>query len=313
MKKKHIVLYHATYWINRVVNIWAFVYFIYGESWYRGAYVVLLVLMPFFYTNYGILIPSLLEKKRKKFFILTLVWIICFVWAYSKWTIYQRFILYGEELWAPDYIETANNLISIWLISSGSCLFEFWIKNREKNQKLSADRTNHLLKSEQNLMLNHLLSDYLTTLDKRTLDELPDKILLLSDFFKYVLYNRDKVVPLKTEIGYIELYQELKNSNGSCVKVHYEFLNQDIPVRSTRLIAIINRLVVLLSTNKVLHITIACGLYNEALVSTSIPENPIQKENLFTEFSITGIPSTSINGRFTISVDQYFANTSIPD
>src|SRR5690554_4081175 len=134
MKRIHIISYHVAYWIYRVVNILAFNHFLYQENWYKGAYAVQLVLMPFFYVNYALLIPALIKKNHKKFFALSMIWVVVFVLIYSNWTIYQRYILYGEALRLPDYIETINNLIYIWLISTCFCLFEFWISNLKKNQ-----------------------------------------------------------------------------------------------------------------------------------------------------------------------------------
>jgi hypothetical protein len=308
MSRGHVTLYHSVYWIYRVINIWAFVYFIYGESWYRGAYAVLLILMPFFYINYGLLIPSLLEKKHWKFFILTFLWIISFVWVYSNWTIYQRNILYDEGLRLPDYIETLNNLISIWLISSGACLFEFWIKNRNKNKKLTVDRKNHLLKSEQNIMLNHLLSDYLNTLDRVSLEELPDKILLTSDFFKYILYNRDKPVTLKTEMTYVKMYEELKNSNGKCVKIHCEIIAENLLIRSSQIIAIINNLVDILFTNKVVEMIIVSRKFDKVFISMAMPLNYIQKEILTSEFINSTIKHED-DDKCIVSVDLHLANS----
>jgi hypothetical protein len=309
MKRSHIILYHSIYWIYRVIHIWVFVYFLYGGSWYKGAYVVQLVLMPFFYLNYGVLIPSLIAKRNKRFYFLTFLWVVGFIWVYSRWTIYQMHFLYGDILYPPEYIETLNNLIYIWLISSGVCLFEHWIKNRNKNKILSLDRKEHLLKSEQNIMLNHLLSDYLNALDKKTQEELPDKILLVSDFFKYILYNRDKVVTLKTEMSYIKIYEELKNSKGNCVNISYGAIDGNLQLKSSQVIATVNRVVTILFTNKILEIAIEVGKNNEILVAIDDPVNSAQKEILITEFDNSWIEEVYEKNRFFISVNQYFANS----
>ncbi|MBC7450714.1 MAG: hypothetical protein H7259_04425 [Cytophagales bacterium] len=265
--------------------------------------------MPFFYINYGILIPCLLKKETKKFFIFTVLWSSAFIWAYSTWTIYQRSILYGEALRTPEYIETLNNLISIWLMSTGFCLFEFWIKNREKNQKLSLDRKNHLLKSEQNIMLNHLLSDYLDTLEKRVVEELPEKILLVSDFFKYILYNRDVPVTLKTERSYIKIYEELKNSNGECVNIRYGILEEDVLIGAAQILSIINRLVTILQSSQIVEIVIESGSDDDNVrVCVDISEHPAQKEIILKEFMHSKIERTTGIERCVISVDGHFVN-----
>ncbi|MBC7485372.1 MAG: histidine kinase [Cytophagaceae bacterium] len=266
MKGKYIVLYHAIYWIYRIVNTLVYNHFLYHENWYKGAYVVQLVLMPFFYVNYAILIPSLIEKKYTKFILLTSLWTTLFAIVYANWTIYQRTILYGEALRLPDYTETANNLIYIWLISACFCLFEYWITTFTKNQSLALDRKKHVLQSEENKMLNQLLSDYLDALDHKTLDTIPDGIMQVSDFFKYVLYSRGKKVVLGTELEHVLLLQELTNTHQTKVRIQYGALDDQVLVRSCCVIYAINRLLTLSQTNGVLEVTVETDKQKEVLV-----------------------------------------------
>lgn len=310
MKRYYILLYHSIYWIYRIINIMTFVYLVYGESWYKGSYAVLLILMPFFYVNYGILIPWLIQKKYKIYFFSLLAWMAGFVFCYSRWTVYQGYILNHEAIRQADYVETLNNLIYIWLISTGFCLFEFWIRNRDKNSILIQEQNVNLLKSEQNIMLNKLLLDYFNTLDNRTLEEIPDKILLVSDFFKYLLYSREKIVTLKTEISYINMYAELKNSNTDCIRVHYGLMNKSMLIRSSHIISVIDILVTEFFTGKVLEIDIVSGETNEVLISTPIPAGFVYdamiKKN---EFLHSVLKHDTDNGRFVIHVSQYFIHT----
>jgi hypothetical protein len=243
MKRLYIILYHCIYWIYRIVHILTFNHYFYHESWYKGSYVVQLVLIPFFYTNYGILIPALLEKKYKKFIFLNIVWATSFVWVYSRWTIYQRNLLYNESLIPPDYIETSNNVIYIWLISSCFCMFEYWIKNLKNIESLAVESKSHILKSEENKMLNDLLSDYLTALEKKSTQELPDKILLVSDFFKYVLYHSNKTESLRTELKYLEIYAELKNSSQHSVSIQVDVKNDSKLIASSSIVVLVNQIV----------------------------------------------------------------------
>ena len=294
MKGKYIVLYHAIYWIYRIVNTLVYNHFLYHEDWYKGAYVVQLVLMPFFYVNYALLIPSLIEKKYAKFFTLTAVWIALFVVVYAHWTIYQRNILYGEALRLPDYTETANNLIYIWLISACFCLFEYWITTFTKNQSLALDRKKHVLQSEENKMLNQLLSDYLDALDHKTLDTIPDGIMQVSDFFKYVLYSRGKKVALSTELEHVHLLQELTNTQQTKVRIQYGVLEDQVLVRSCCVIYAIHRLLSLSPTSGVLHVTVETDKQREVLVWIKLPaETP---ERIIEGTDWTAVGKTKVVG-----------------
>jgi hypothetical protein len=284
MKRIHVIAYHCIYWIYRVLNILIYNFYLYNQSWYKGAYVVQLVLMPFFYLNYGFLIPSLIKREFKKFLIGTFLWIVLFAYVYSQWTIYQRNILYGEELWLPNYIETLNNIIYIWLISSCFCFFEYWIKNLSNNQKLALERRNHLMKTEENMMLNHLLSEYLNSLDKRYLQDLPDKIMMLSDFFKYVLYFRDKPISLKTEIEHLIMYEELKNSKTKCLTMKYENINENIVISSTQIIAAVNKMVAVMYKNQMIEITLHSSKNMEVHVTIPLTSDVTESEILTMEF-----------------------------
>jgi hypothetical protein len=311
MKTIHVFIYHSFYWIYRIVNILAFNYFLFQQSWYKGAYVVQLVLIPFFYSNYGLLIPVLIKRNYKKFVAWSIVWLVIFIWVYSNWTIYQRHILYGEELWEPNYIETLNNVIYIWLISTCFCLFEYWINNLNKNQELALNRKNHLLKSEENKMLNHLLSEYLNTLDKKVPDELPDKILLLSDFFKYVLYNTDKPVTLRTELSYIRIFEELKNSNVQCVKIKFGSIKENLMISSSQIISIINRLVTILYKDKTLEISIETENNDQIVISTLIYISTDKKEILTQEFSNSKFAIESSSLKFIVFLDKQLVSQPI--
>ena len=298
MKGKYIVLYHAIYWIYRIVYTLVYNHFLYHENWYKGAYVVQLVLMPFFYLNYAVLIPSLIEKKYTKFFTLTAAWTTLFVVVYANWTIYQRNLLYGEALRLPDYTETANNLIYIWLISACFCLFDYWITTFTKNQSLALDRKKHVLQSEENKMLNQLLSDYLDALDHKTLDTIPDGIMQLSDFFKYVLYSRDKKVLLETELEHVLLFQQLINTHHTKVRIQYGELNDQVLVRSCSVIYAINRLLTLSQANHVLNVTVEIDKQKEILVSIKLPENA--SEQIIEESDWTAV------GKTTVIADRFF-------
>ena len=302
MKAKYIVLYHAIYWIYRVINTLVYNHFLYQEDWYRGAYVVQLVLMPFFYVNYAVLIPSLIEKKYTKFFTFTLVWAILFVVVYANWTIYQLHLLYGEALRLPDYTETANNLIYIWLISACFCLFEYWIATFTKNQSLALDKKKHLLQAEENKMLNQLLSDYLDALDHKKQETIPDGIMKVSDFFKYVLYSRAKKVVLGTELEHVLLLQELSNTQQAKVRIHYGELDDQVFVRSCSVIYAISRLLALSETTRVLEITIETDKQKEVLVWIRLPvEN---RERIIEGSDWTAIGRAKIVGeRFVIVLD----------
>ncbi len=303
MKTKYIVLYHAIYWIYRIVNTLVFNHFLYHENWYKGAYVVQLVLMPFFYVNYAVLIPSLIEKRYAKFLLLTAAWTALFVMVYANWTIYQRNILYGEALRLPDYTETANNLIYIWLISACFCLFEYWITTFTKNQSLALDRKKHVLQAEENRMLNQLLSDYLDALDHKTLDTIPDGIMQVSDFFKYVLYSRDKKVVLGTELEHVLLLQELTNTHQTKVRIQYGMLDDQVFVRSCSVIYAINRLLTLAQTNSVLNVTVETDKQKEVLVWIKLPKQAA--EQIIEVNNWTAVGKTKVIGdRFLIVLNE---------
>jgi|GEM_PF-7047446 len=311
MKRIHIIVYHCLYWIYRVVSTSASAYFIYHESWYKGAYVVQLVLMPFFYSNYALLIPWLIEKKRKYFIAGSLLWLISFVWVYSVWTIYQRNILYGEELWKPDYIETFNNLIYIWLISTAFCLFEYWIRNLNKNQALVMDRKNHVLKSEQNKMLNHLLADYLRALKNSKPEEIPHKILMVSDFFKYVLYNRSKEAQFQTEKKHLEQYEELKNSNRLWVRIQCDNIPDFTMVHASPIIAVIDRLAAIVADNALFEVSVSVNKTNKVVLSIVMPLDKRIQDKITEEFDYCLLPQDGNTGNLVFSIVRYLAGISI--
>ncbi|HEY8400896.1 MAG TPA: hypothetical protein VIK89_06520 [Cytophagaceae bacterium] len=310
MKKRHVVMYHSVYWIYRVVNILTFNYFLYQENWYRGAYVVQLVLMPFFYINYGVLIPTLLKKQFIRFVVLTILWIAGFVQVYSVWTAYQRNWLYGETVASPDYIETLNNLIYIWLISAAFCLFEYWIKNLKKIQELALNKKKHLLKTEENKMLSHLLSENLNMLPSISSEVLPDKIIKVSELFKYILYNRDHQVPFKTELYFIKIFEELRNAHIDRVKIYYGYLDEQFPVMSTRVIVILNRLVDILYKNKPVSVTVELGISNEILIYVSLPDKR-DIERISKEFPRYSFDVDLNKGRMIIPIDQQYYEQAV--
>ena len=285
MNSMYIFIYHAIYWIYRVVSIWSFTYVLYGENWYKGAYIVQLVLMPFFYINYFFLIPLLINKHYKQFVSWSILWLASFVWAYSNWTIYQRKILYDEGLLFPDYIETCNNLIYIWLISTCFCLFEFWVKNIRKNQALAQDSKRHMLITKENSMLNHLLSDYLDTLDKKECEVMSDKIMLLSDFFKYILYSQRKIIALETETDYLKIFEELKNESKKCLNIHYNYNTTGVFVRSSQLVFLVNRLVTQLFVYTPVEVSITLEQNSKLLIALPILHDTPQNREFWNELS----------------------------
>lgn len=302
MKGKYIVIYHTIYWIYRIIHTLVYNHFLYHENWYKGAYAVQLVLMPFFYVNYAVLIPSLIEKKYAKFFTLTVAWTMVFVGVYANWTIYQRTILYGEALHLPNYTETANNLIYIWLISACFCLFEYWSTTFTKNQSLALARKKHVLQSEENKMLNQLLSDYLDALDHKTLDAIPDGIMQVSDFFKYVLYSRSKKVVLQTELEHVLLLQLLTNTQHAKVRIQYGELDDQVLVRSCCVVYAINRLLTLSLTNAVLSVTVETNKQKEVLVWIMLPD--LTRERIIEGNDWTAVGKAKVVGdRFFIVLD----------
>jgi hypothetical protein len=275
MSRRYILLYHIVFWIYRIVHILTFNYYVHEVVWYRGAYVVQLVLMPFFYLNYSWLIPALIRKEYKKYAALSIVWILVFFWVYSRWTMYQLHFLYGTDILAPTYNETFDNIIYIWLISTSFCLFEYWVSNLERNKQMAVERKKHLLKSEENKMLNHLLSEYLNTLERKETHDVADKILLVSDFFKYNLYSNDKVVPLKSELGYLRIFEELKNSDGPRIKIVNHLRDEQVLVQATSIISIVNKLIALLNDTREVNMVLETMDLGNALIL----ENSIQYTN----------------------------------
>lgn len=122
-------------------------------------------------------------------------------------------------------------------------------------------------------MLNDLLSDYLTALEKKSNHELPDKILLVSDFFKYVLYHSNKTERLRTELKYLEIYEELKNSSQHSVTIKVDVRNDSKLIMSSSIVLLVNQIVNTFYKDKPVEIFIKEGPDDDIIISLPVSDN----------------------------------------
>lgn len=223
MKKQWQFFWHVFVWICLI----SFFFFIgkINSKLSTEALLVLFVLfgvvnISLFYTNYLLLIPRLLDKKRYgAYIIIALLVILAYGFIkYGLAFVYKEYALMkhkGEMISFASYYLSAffTSLIFVFL----SIVLKFstdWFLNERiqrdlENQRLTAELS--FLKSQVNphFLFNSLNSIY--SLAYQRSETTPEAILKLSEIMRYMLYeSNDNKVDLEKEIHYLQNYIDLQ-------------------------------------------------------------------------------------------------------
>src|SRR6187455_193271 len=230
MKKKYWELNHPVLRILQHLAFWVLSFFVFLYIFKTGVkpekvdyvYTLLfqLTLIPPVYINIVLLLPTLGNRKRILFYLLSLAVIIIFF----SWINYNFFDRWSARV-LPDYffisyftlreiilffsvyiiISTLLKLSKSWFLVSG-LQKELLEKEKQKTEvELKA------LKAQINphFFFNTLNSIYSMALDKD--ERLPGTVLQLSDLMRYFLYeSKDNFVPLEKELAVADDYIALQ-------------------------------------------------------------------------------------------------------
>jgi LytS/YehU family sensor histidine kinase len=172
-----------------------------------------------FYLNFLYLIPKFLDKKKYRFYSLSLI-IAIIVFGLGKYglAVYYRPIIlheHGKTTSFLSYFISAGLTSIFFLFLSTALKFSVdWFLNERiqrdlENQRLSAELA--FLKSQINphFLFNSLNSIYSLAYQKS--DMTPEAILKLSEIMRYMLYeSNDNKVDLEKELQYLQNYIDLQ-------------------------------------------------------------------------------------------------------
>jgi hypothetical protein len=172
-----------------------------------------------FYLNFLYLIPKFLDKKRYRFYAISLVAaiIIFGLGKYGLAIYYRPYILHenGKTTSFLSYFISAGLTSIFFLFLSTALKFSVdWFLNERiqrdlENQRLIAELA--FLKSQINphFLFNSLNSIYSLAYQKS--DTTPEAILKLSEIMRYMLYeSNDNKVDLEKELQYLQNYIDLQ-------------------------------------------------------------------------------------------------------
>jgi two-component system LytT family sensor kinase len=178
---------------------------------------LLALLAAFFYTNYFLLIPKCLLKKK--------VWVYLFLLLLSFIAVGVIFYLWGfvQELFGvrnPKF-PMVNRLffpffsnLFVFALSSALRLTSEWFKNEKlrkemENQKLTSELA--FLKSQINPHFLFNTLNNICSLARKKSDDTENALLKLSQIMRYMLIeSKDEKVPLKKEMEYLNCYIDLQ-------------------------------------------------------------------------------------------------------
>lgn len=223
MKRSWQIFWHVIIWLG-------FIAFFASIARYSGKMSIRAVLIVFvlygiinisvFYLNYLLLIPRFLDKKKYKYFALSIVAILIGfgLIKYGFGIIFKSEILMrmkGHETTFFHYLLNTLFITTIFLFLSTVLKFTTdWFLNERvqrdlENQRLTAELS--FLKSQINphFLFNSLNSIYSLAYQKS--DTTPEAILKLSEIMRYMLYEcNDNKVELSKELQYLQNYIDLQ-------------------------------------------------------------------------------------------------------
>lgn len=189
-----------------------------------------------FYTNYLLLAPKLLLKKKILLYIITSIgFLIIFNFLVSKMSLNPHFDRFDSFIELEKGFPSAKNLrntirgvffFAFFLLGGLFCLIVDFYKRDKISKETEAQRTEtelQFLKAQLNphFLFNSLNSVY--SLVRNKSNDASEAVLTLSELMRYMLYEANQeIVPLSKEITYIKNYvslQLLRLSNGEDVKL----------------------------------------------------------------------------------------------
>jgi sensor histidine kinase YesM len=230
MKKKYWELNHPVLRIIQHLAFWALSFFVFLYLFKTGAkpekvdyvYTILfqLTLVPAVYINIELLLPTLGNRKRILFYLLSLIALIILF----AWINYNFFDSWSAKVF-PDYFFisyftfrevmlffTVYIIITMLLKLSKSWFQVSWLqKELLEKEKQKAEVELKALKAQINphFFFNTLNSIYSMALDKD--ERLPGTVLQLSDLMRYFIYgSKDNFISLEKELIVVNDYIALQ-------------------------------------------------------------------------------------------------------
>lgn len=170
-----------------------------------------------FYTNYSLLVPYFLLKKK----ILPYLFCVVILLLISYLIIFNVF---GFEFYDSRNLldkRPSKFIINIFfnsviiIIGTIIRLYEQWIENDRINKEIEVKKNKTELESLKNQLNPHFLFNSLNSiysLSTKKSNDTPEAVIMLSELMRYMLYKaNDKKVFLKDELQYIENYIKLQH------------------------------------------------------------------------------------------------------
>ncbi len=163
-----------------------------------------------FYTNYSLLVPYLLLKKKKISYILSIIILLIVAYLIISNVFYFNF--YKSQTSKFVIITFFNALILI--IGTIIRVYEQWIENDRIKTEIEVQKNKTELEALKNQLNPHFLFNSLNSIYSLTVkksDEAPEAVIMLSELMRYMLYKaNDNKVLLKDELQYIDNYMKLQ-------------------------------------------------------------------------------------------------------
>ncbi len=253
MKKKYWELNHPILRIIQHLAFWVLSFFVFLYLFKTGAkpekidyvYTILfqLTLLPAVYINIELLLPSLGNKKRILFYLLSLIVLIILF----SWINYNFFDNWSAKVF-PDYFFISYFtfreivlffivyiIITMLLKLSKSWFLVSWLQKElleKEKQKTVVELKALKAQINPHFFFNTLNSIYSMALDKD--DRLPGTVLQLSDLMRYFLYvSRDNFIPLEKDLTVVKEYIALQKLRSNAqldieTKISGEISDQQI-------------------------------------------------------------------------------------
>jgi two-component system, LytTR family, sensor kinase len=246
MKRNWQIFWHVVFWVS-IVSYFAVVTHNNSKISTQALLVIFVgygsINIGLFYLNYLYLIPKFLDKKKYRYYALSLA-IAIIVFGLTKYGVglYYKTIVLQHESGKPIsfgsyFISAALTSIFFLFLSTALKFSVDWFLNERiqrdlENQRLTAELA--FLKSQINphFLFNSLNSIYSLAYQKS--DTTPEAILKLSEIMRYMLYeSNDNKVDLAKELQYLQNYidlQKIRFGNKAFVdfKITGEVGNQKI-------------------------------------------------------------------------------------
>ncbi|WP_113651664.1 sensor histidine kinase [Pedobacter namyangjuensis] len=190
-----------------------------------------------FYINYIILIPELIQK-RKKYWLYILAFLLLVLATAAVKTVFAALnpedLLQGKDARGKIHHISLNMYAVVVSFISGfflvsSCIIKFsidWFSNERVQRNLESEKKDmelQFLKSQLNphFLFNSLNNIYSLAYQKS--DKTADAILKLSEIMRYMIYeSNDSWVALSKEVEYVQSYIELHKlrfKDGAAVEI----------------------------------------------------------------------------------------------